>query len=68
MVLFDQIIEIFRGPDLRVLRQRAIGLHLTHSPVRGSITIERDRLRRLTLVFNGFAESDPPPRTGERAC
>jgi hypothetical protein len=33
MVLFDQIVRVLRGPDLRVLRQQAIGLHLTQRPV-----------------------------------
>src|ERR1700692_4232880 len=42
MVLLDQIVQVLRGPDLRALRQQAIGLHFTHRPVRSSVTIERD--------------------------
>src|SRR5476651_2904055 len=37
MVLLDQIVQVLRGPDLRVLSQKAIGLHFTHRPVRSSI-------------------------------
>ncbi|MEX3953394.1 hypothetical protein AB4Y45_44105 [Paraburkholderia sp. EG287A] len=33
VVLLNQIIEIFRRSDLRVLRQQAIGLHLAHCTV-----------------------------------
>jgi len=33
MVLLDLVVEIFRGPDLRVLRQQAIRLHLPPSTV-----------------------------------
>lgn len=33
MILLDQVVEIFRAPDLRVLRQQAIRLHLPHSTV-----------------------------------
>jgi hypothetical protein len=36
MVLLDQIVQVLRGPDLRVLSQQAIGLHFTHRPVRSS--------------------------------
>jgi hypothetical protein len=34
MVLLDQIVQVLRGPDLLVLRQQAICVHLTHRPVR----------------------------------
>jgi hypothetical protein len=44
MVLFDQIIEIFRRPYLRALGQQAISVHLAQGPVRGGMPIERDRL------------------------
>jgi hypothetical protein len=50
MVLLDQVVQVLRGPDLCVLRQQAIGLHLAYGPVRGSIAIERDGLRRLALM------------------
>ena len=53
MVLLDQIVQVLRGPDLRVFRQQAIGLHFTHRPVRSSITVERDRLRRLATATPG---------------
>ena len=53
MILLDQVL---RGPDLRVLRQQAIGLHFTHGPVRGSVSIECDRLWRVALMFDGLAE------------
>jgi hypothetical protein len=36
-VLLDQIVRLLRGPDLRALRQQAIGLHFTHSPMRSSV-------------------------------
>jgi hypothetical protein len=45
MVLLDHVVQIFRRPDLRVFRQQAIGLHLAHRAVRGSIAVERDGLR-----------------------
>jgi hypothetical protein len=50
MVLLDQVVQVLRGPDLCVLRQQTIGLHLAYGPVRGSIAIERDGLRRLALM------------------
>lgn len=62
MVLLDQVVEIFRRSDLRVLRQQSIGLHLAHCAVRGSIAIERNDLRGLALMFDGLAEKGPWPR------
>lgn len=56
MVLPDQVVEIFRGSDFRVLRQHTVALHLPHSTVRGSIAIERDGLRWLALMFDCLAE------------
>jgi hypothetical protein len=56
MVLLDQIVQVLRGPDIRVLRQQAIGLHLAHRAVRGGIPIERGRLWRLALMFDCLAE------------
>src|SRR5471032_2884241 len=56
MVLLDQIVQVLRGPDLRALRPQAIGLHFTHRPVRSSVTIERDRVRRLALMFDRLSE------------
>jgi len=52
MILLDHVVQVLRGPDLRVLRQEAIGLHLTHRPVRGRVSVERDRLCRLTLMID----------------
>ena len=52
MVLLDQTVQILRGPDLRVLSQQTISLHFMHCPVRSGITIERDCLRRLALMFD----------------
>jgi hypothetical protein len=56
MLLLNQIVQVLRRPDLRALRQQAIGLHFTHRPVRSSVTIERDRLRRLALMFDRLSE------------
>jgi hypothetical protein len=56
MVLLDQIVQVLRGPDIRVIRQQANGLHFTRGAVRGGIPIERDRLRRLALMFDCLAE------------
>jgi hypothetical protein len=56
MVLLDHVVQVLRGPDLRVLSQQAIGLHFTHRPMRSSIAIERDRLRRLALMFDRLSE------------
>jgi hypothetical protein len=54
MVLFDQVVQVLRGSDLRVFRQKTIGLHLSHRAVRGCIAIERDALRRLALIKAGW--------------
>ena len=54
MVLLDKMVHVLRGPDIRVLRQQAIGLHLVHGAVQGGITIERDRPRRLALMFDAL--------------
>lgn len=51
----SQVVQILRGPDLRVFRQQTIGLHLAHRAVRGSIAIERVGLRRLALIPDGLA-------------
>ena len=56
MVLFDQVVQVLRAPDLRFLRHQAIGLHLTYRPVRGSVSIERDRLWRLALMFEAVVQ------------
>jgi hypothetical protein len=56
MVLLNQVVQVPRGPDLLFLRQHAVGLYLTHRPMRGSIPIERDRLRRLALIFDCLPE------------
>src|SRR5437879_2667073 len=37
MILLDEIIQILRGSDLRILGQQAVRLHLAHGAVRGCI-------------------------------
>ena len=41
---------------MRPLRQQSVSDHLARGPVRGGISIERDRLRWLALMFDGLAE------------
>ena len=39
MVLLNHIVQILRGSDLRVFGQQAIGLHLAHRAMRGSVLV-----------------------------
>lgn len=43
MVLFDQVVQVLRGPDLRDRGQQAIGLDLTHRPVGRSMPAHMPR-------------------------
>src|ERR1700716_2517914 len=57
MILLDEIIQILRGSDLRILGQQAVRLHLAHGAVRGCIAVERNRFRRLALMFDCLSEN-----------
>ena len=68
VILLDHVVQVFGGEQLRVIRERSIGFHFTHSAVRRSATVQRDRPWRASLRLDGLAEeclcsSDVPPRT-----
>jgi hypothetical protein len=56
MVLLNQIIEIFRRPQLGLRRQRTIGLQLVHCSVRRGVAVQCDRLWLTLLTLDRFAE------------
>ena len=68
MVLLDQIVQIFRGSNLRVAGQQAINLHLAHRAVGRRVAVQGNDLRGTALAFDRLLEesrgrSDISPRT-----
>ena len=56
MVLFNQVIEVFRGSQLGCGRQPTSSLQLPHRTVRRSVAIQRDRLWRPLVALHRLAE------------
>ena len=42
MILFDQIVEVLRRSQRRVLGQQPVALHVAHRPVRRRVAVRRD--------------------------
>ena len=57
--LLDQVVEIFRGPALRILRQQTINLYFAHRAMLGSIVIERNFPRQRALMPDGLSAKGP---------
>jgi hypothetical protein len=55
-VLLNQIIQLFRRTHLRFQGQQAIALQFARRTVRGSVAVQRDRLRGAPLAFDRFAK------------
>jgi hypothetical protein len=54
--VLNQVIEVFRRPQLGLRRRRTIGFQLTHRTVRRSVAVQRDRMWRTLLTLDRFAE------------
>jgi hypothetical protein len=56
MVLLYQIIQVSRRAQLRVRRERAIGLQLAHRTARCGVAVQRDGLRAALSAFDRFTK------------
>src|ERR1017187_480806 len=56
VVLFDQVIQIFRRPHLGLRWQLAIGLHLAHGAMRRRVAVQCDGPRGRPLTLDSLAK------------
>ena len=56
VVLFNQVIEIFRRTQLGLRWNGTFGFQLAHRTVRRSVAVQRESLRRVLLALNRLAE------------
>src|SRR6202051_2005989 len=60
-ILLGHVVEVFRGPQLFVFRDRILIRHFTDRSVRRGITVEREARRRPTLRLHAPCERTPWP-------
>jgi hypothetical protein len=63
MILLDQVVQVLRRSQRRVLKQQPVSLHFSHRSVRCCVTVQRDGLRSPSLTFdrllqNGLGRGD----------
>ena len=56
VILFDQVVQIFRRPNLYVRWQLTAGLHLTHGAMRRRVSVQCDGSWGRSLSLDGLAE------------
>jgi hypothetical protein len=58
-ILLDQVIQVLRRSQRRVLGQQLVSLHFAHCAMRGRIAVQRDGFRSEPLTLDRFREESP---------
>jgi hypothetical protein len=56
MILLDQVVQILRRSQSRLLRQRLVSLHFAHCAMRRRVTVQCDGFRSEPLTLDRLRE------------